>query len=168
MTQRWWNSHPRQDHLGRLNECDARLAQQGRQDLFDKQKCLPKIEPSSDISMRFKRNLFTSDRWHLMDLIHLKNKLNDTRNRLNEKDIQIWKQHTRRTNMTGNIVRSLRRENHIEMCTNAWIKMAEIFSKYHRLIPSGELNRTAFDWSSSCRFYHRSKWLLSVSNSSCL
>ncbi|CAF4725440.1 unnamed protein product, partial [Rotaria sp. Silwood2] len=61
-----------------------------------------------------------------------------TRNRLNEKDIKVWKQHTSKTNMTGRIVWSLRDQNRIEMCTNAWIKMAEIFSKYENLIPRGK------------------------------
>ena len=38
--------------------------------------------------------------------------------------------------MTGRVVWSLRDRNDIEMCTNAWIKMAEIFAKYKNLIPS--------------------------------
>ena len=128
-----------------LTEDEARLVYQGQDELFDKNKIFPKVEPPKDRSVLFAGNLFTADRWTIARLIELKEQLNNTRNRLNEKDIKVWKQHTGKTNMTGRIVWPLREQNRIEMCTNAWIKMAEIFSKYTKLIPSGKYFPTEID-----------------------
>ncbi|CAF1297361.1 unnamed protein product [Rotaria sordida] len=114
---------------------EERLVYQGKDELFHKKRNFPIVTSLKDKSMLLSENLFKTNRWDIEELIQLKQKLNDTRNRLNEKDIKVWKQHTSKTNMTGRIVWSLRDQNHIEMCTNAWIKMAEIFSKYDNLIP---------------------------------
>jgi hypothetical protein len=138
-------SHPRnnngssqQNRHDDLKADEFRLVNQGRDELFDKNKTLPKIVPLKNRSLLLAENLFITDRWEIARLLELKGQLNNTRNRLNEKDIKVWKQHTGKTNMTGCIVWSLRQQNRIEMCTNAWIKMAEIFSKYPKLITSGE------------------------------
>jgi hypothetical protein len=121
-----------------LKDDEYRLVHQGRNELFDKKKNFPTVPYLKDKSLLLSENLFTSDRWEINELMQLKQKLNNTRNRLNEKDIKVWKQHTSKTNMTGRVVWSLRDQNNIEMCTNAWIKMAEIFSKYNNLIPNGK------------------------------
>jgi len=121
-----------------LTDDENRLVNQGRDELFNKKKIFPLVTSLKDKSLLLSENLFTTDRWEINELIELKKKLNDTRNRLNEKDIKVWKQHTSKTIMTGQIVWPLRRDNDIEMCTNAWIKMAEIFSKYENLIPRGK------------------------------
>jgi hypothetical protein len=121
-----------------LNDDEYRLVHQGRKELFDKKKNFSSIPSLKDKSLLLSENLFTSDRWEINELMQLKQKLNNIRNCLNEKDISVWKQHTTKTNMTGRIVWSLRDRNNIEMCTNAWIKMAEIFSKYENLIPNGK------------------------------
>ncbi|CAF2095478.1 unnamed protein product [Rotaria magnacalcarata] len=118
-----------------LTDEESLLVYQGRDELFDKKKTFPIVTASKNKSLLLAENLFKADRWNIEELIVLKNRLNNTRNRLNEKDIKVWKQHTQKTNMTGRVVWSLRRQNCIEMCTNAWIKMAEIFSKYETLIP---------------------------------
>jgi len=112
------------------------LVYQLKDELFHKQKTFSSI-PASDRRILPSKQLFTESRWEIKELMDLKAKINETRNRLNEKDIKIWKEHTRKTNMTGSVVWGLRKQNEIEMCTNAWIKMAEIFSKYEHLIPKG-------------------------------
>lgn len=137
-TARWESTRNNSD--ARLKEEEVALINQGRNDLFDKKKDLPKLNPLENQSMLKKENLFVTSRWEIPEFIELKNKLNATRNQLNEKDIKIWKEHTRKTNMTGRVVYSIRDKNQIEMCTNAWIKMAEIFCKYRSLIPSREYN----------------------------
>ncbi|CAF1350277.1 unnamed protein product [Rotaria sordida] len=124
------------DRHPKLTNEEYRLVNQGRDELFDKKKTFPRVNPPANISLLSSENLFATDRWDIDQLIELKTKLNDTRNQLNEKDIKVWKQHTGKTNMTGRVVWSLRNQNQIEMCTNAWIKMAEIFSKYKSLIPA--------------------------------
>ncbi|CAF4611423.1 unnamed protein product [Rotaria sp. Silwood1] len=118
-----------------LTDEETNLVYQGRDELFDKKKIFSIVTSLKDKSILLSDNLFKTDRWDIEELIQLKQKLNDTRNRLNEKDIKVWKQHTSKTNMTGRVVWALRDQNRIEMCTNAWIKMAEIFSKYENLIP---------------------------------
>jgi hypothetical protein len=123
-------------NVSSLKDSEYRLVSQGRDELFDKKKIFPSVTYLKDKSLLLSKNLFTSDRWNVNELMQLKQKLNDTRNRLNEKDIKIWKQLTKKTNMTERVVWSLRDRNDIEMFTNAWIKMAEIFSKYKNLIPS--------------------------------
>ena len=133
------NDSFQQNRLVNLKENESRLVNQGRDELFDKNKIFPKVEPLKEKSLLLSQNLFVADKWNIARLLELKDQLNNTRNRLNEKDIKVWKQHTGKTNMTGRIVWPLREQNRIEMCTNAWIKMAEIFSKYPKLITSGKL-----------------------------
>ena len=125
-------------HRSSLTDEERRFVDQGRVELFDKMKLFPTVTSLQDKSLLLLQNLFKANRWDIEELIQLKQKLNDTRNRLNEKDIKEWKKHTSKTNMTGDVVWSLRNVNDIEMCTNAWIKMAEIFSKYKNLIPKGK------------------------------
>lgn len=119
-----------------LTEEEHKLVYQGQDELFHKKKSFSSIPHLKDKTLLLSQNLFNTDRWEINELMVLKKRLNDTRDRLNEKDIQVWKQHTSKTNMTGRVVWSLRDRNDIEMCTNAWIKMAEIFAKYKNLIPS--------------------------------
>ena len=127
------------DRMSSLSDEESKLLYQGQEELFDKKKKFSTIAHLNDKSLLLLENLFTADRWEASKLMELKQKLNDTRNRLNEKDIKVWKQHTSKTNMTGRVVWSLRDRNDIEMCTNAWIKMAELFSKYKNLIPRKDL-----------------------------
>ncbi|CAF4062612.1 unnamed protein product [Adineta steineri] len=129
------NSYNNRNWRNSLNDDEYRLVNQGKDDLFNKKKTFSPITSLKDHSLLLQENLFVADKWNIEELLQLKEKLNNTRNRLNEKDIKVWKQHTQKTNMTGRIVWPLREKNHIEMCTNAWIKMAEIFSKYENLIP---------------------------------
>jgi hypothetical protein len=121
-----------------LTNDEYRLVNQGKNELFHKKKIFSPVTSLNDKSLLLSENLFTTDRWEINKLIQFKQKLNNTRNRLDKKDIKVWKQHTQKTNMTGRIVWSLRDRNDIEMCTNAWIKMAEIFSIYENLIPRGK------------------------------
>jgi hypothetical protein len=132
------HSYNNRDHRFPLTDDEKRLVNQGRLELFNKKQSFPLITSLKDNSLLLSQNLFISDKWNIDELIKLKERLNDTRNRLNEKDIKVWKQLTFKTNMTGRVVWPLRSQNRIEMCTNAWIKMAEIFSKYENLIPRGK------------------------------
>jgi len=45
---------------------------------------------------------------------------NSVRNRLDEKDIGRWNQHTQFTKLTGFVVRELRQRVQPELCTGAW------------------------------------------------
>lgn len=124
-----------------LTEKESQLVYQGRDELFDKHKTFSSLNmPPNTKFLLSIENLFQAEKWKIDRLMHFKEKLNDTRNRLNQKDIKVWKEHTRKTNMTGRVIWGLRGRNSIEMCTNAWIKMAEIICKYPALIPRGRIN----------------------------
>lgn len=144
-----------------MTEVDFELVIRGRDELFDKKKTFPGIEPlKNDSVLSFSQNLFKQDRWEIPELSKWKRELNATRNLLNEKDIKVWKQHTSKTNMTGRIVWSLRGKNKIEMCTNAWIKMAEIFSKYPMLIPPSKFLAVEIHCSEYVLSYYENQYCL--------
>ncbi|RUS19349.1 FtsJ-like methyltransferase-domain-containing protein [Endogone sp. FLAS-F59071] len=111
-----------------LNETEHEALYRGYDTLFKKHRPFTRVEPTDESLII--NDLFTTPRWSLERMQALKTKLNDTRNRLNEKDIEKWHQHTRQTNFTGRVVATLRNKMDVEMCTNAWIKMAELHSHY--------------------------------------
>ena len=61
--------------------------------------------------------------------------LGDTKSLLDEKDIVVWKQHTAKTLITGDVVKSLRKEKDPEMCTKAFAKMYEMLCAYDLVAP---------------------------------
>ncbi|CAF0933640.1 unnamed protein product [Didymodactylos carnosus] len=105
-------------------------------DLFKKDYHFPLLteKDKAPVNVKITEKLFTTERWKIPELMALKESINTTRNRLNEKDIKVWHEHTRKTNMTGQVAFTLRKRFNIEMCTNAWIKMTELLVRY-RLIP---------------------------------
>ena len=134
----WNRNHDTRYGNSSLTDDEYRLVNQGRQDLFHKEKKFPRVSSLKDNSLLLAENIFVVDRWSIDELVEQKKRLDATRNRLDEKDIKVRRQHMRKTNMTGQIVWSLRGQNQIEMCTNAWIKLAEIFSRYEQLMPTGK------------------------------
>ncbi|CAF1566435.1 unnamed protein product, partial [Didymodactylos carnosus] len=80
--------------------------------------------------------LYTTKIWSMDRLIQLKEKLNRNRSALDDKPIEEWKRHTKRTNLTNDIVYKLRKDSNIEMCTKAWTKITELYNKYDELIPN--------------------------------
>ena len=80
-------------------------------------------------------SLFTEERpFILEEMMIMKDRLNQTKSLLNDFDIVQWHQHTRRVNKTGLVVKHLRQELQVEMCTQAWAKFHEILNTYD-LIP---------------------------------
>lgn len=59
--------------------------------------------------------------------------LSNCKNKLDDKDLNFWGSHTKRTLRTGDVVFSLRRDFGPEMCTIAWAKMYEILTTYSLL-----------------------------------
>jgi cap2 methyltransferase len=62
--------------------------------------------------------------------------LGDTKSLLDEKDIVVWKQHTSKTLITGDVVKTLRKDMDPEMCTKAFAKMYEMLCAYDLVAPS--------------------------------
>lgn len=123
-----------------LNETESEALYRGYDTLFKKHRPFTRVERTDESLIT--KHLFTTPRWSLERMQALKTKLNDTRNRLNEKDIEKWHQHTRQTNFTGRVVVTLRNKMDVEMCTNAWIKMAELHSHYKFIPASPHLFRS--------------------------
>ncbi|CAF1244881.1 unnamed protein product [Didymodactylos carnosus] len=117
-----------------LTEEEEKLVNLGRSDLFEKEFRFPLCTVLKDHT-QITEQLFRTPRWTISDLMIFKSQLNITRDKMNDKDRKIWQEHTYKTNMTGKIAFSLRKQFNIEMCTNAWIKMAEIYARYPGLIP---------------------------------
>lgn len=59
-----------------------------------------------------------------------KGRLNATKNKLDDKNMDLWGKHTATTLRTGDIVRFCRDELHAEMATNAWTKMYEMLVRF--------------------------------------
>ena len=73
---------------------------------------------------------FAEPHFQVEELTPLKQDLNTVKDRLNDKDPELWHDHTRRTNKAGLIVKNIRRQHHAEMCTQAWAKFHEILCMY--------------------------------------
>ncbi|XP_072516542.1 cap-specific mRNA (nucleoside-2'-O-)-methyltransferase 2 [Salminus brasiliensis] len=74
----------------------------------------------------------------------LKRSLNEVKNRLSDKDLAVWHQHTCSTNRAGTVTAHLRSTASAELCTQAWAKFYEILGTFD-LLPEtalriGELN----------------------------
>ena len=71
------------NQLPTLTEEERKLVYQGQEELFDKKKSFSLIPHLKDKSLLLSENLFNTDRWEISQLMVLKKRLNDTRDRLN-------------------------------------------------------------------------------------
>ncbi|KAM4593060.1 cap-specific mRNA (nucleoside-2'-O-)-methyltransferase 2 isoform 2-T2 [Odontesthes bonariensis] len=78
------------------------------------------------------------------DLQEMKASLNAVKNRLSDKNVQVWHQHTNSTNRAGKVIAAVRSAANAEICTQAWCKFYEILGTFHLLpeeaLQNGELN----------------------------
>jgi cap2 methyltransferase len=70
------------------------------------------------------------DYWEISELMKLKSTLNSLKDKLSDKDIVKWHEHTTFMNLAGNINTELRQTIRPELCTQAWCKFYEIVSTY--------------------------------------
>ncbi|RUP49154.1 FtsJ-like methyltransferase-domain-containing protein [Jimgerdemannia flammicorona] len=124
-----------------LNDTEREVLYRGHDLLFKKHYNFSPVKRVNNLIDQ----LFTTPKWALDRMQTMKKDLNDTRNRLNEKDIEMWHKHTSQTNFTKRVVATLRSKMDIEMCTNAWVKMAELHSHYE-FIPDAETFRSHPDY----------------------
>ncbi|KAM6979642.1 cap-specific mRNA (nucleoside-2'-O-)-methyltransferase 2 [Aplochiton taeniatus] len=77
-------------------------------------------------------------------LQNLKVSLNEVKNQLSDKDLQVWHQHTNSTNRAGKVIATVRAAANAEICTQAWCKFYEMLGAFSLLpeeaLQSGELN----------------------------
>ena len=74
--------------------------------------------------------IFSGPHFTIDKLQSFKSELNSVKDQLNDKDPELWHEHTRRTNKAGLIVKNIRRQHRVEMCTQAWAKFHEILCQY--------------------------------------
>ena len=67
-------------------------------------------------------------------LLKLKEQLNSTKERLNDKEMISWHRHTFFTNRSGIVVPAARRDFNPEMCTQGWVKFHEILLQFGSLV----------------------------------
>ncbi|XP_036400260.1 cap-specific mRNA (nucleoside-2'-O-)-methyltransferase 2 [Megalops cyprinoides] len=74
----------------------------------------------------------------------LKASLNEVKNQLSDKNLEVWHQHTSFTNRAGKIIAHVRATTNAEICTQAWCKFYEILGTFglipDRALQCGELN----------------------------
>ncbi|ESP01692.1 hypothetical protein LOTGIDRAFT_139267 [Lottia gigantea] len=64
------------------------------------------------------------------DLDVLKERLNNVKDSLSDKDIVSWHHHTKFMHIAGGIMHELKTAFHVELCTQAWCKFYEILNKF--------------------------------------
>ncbi|KAG7468629.1 hypothetical protein MATL_G00145120 [Megalops atlanticus] len=74
----------------------------------------------------------------------LKASLNEVKNQLSDKNLEVWHQHTSFTNRAGKIIAHVRAAANAEICTQAWCKFYEILGTFglipDRALQCGEFN----------------------------
>eukprot|EP00291_Cryptomonas_curvata_P026180 CAMPEP_0172175082 /NCGR_PEP_ID=MMETSP1050-20130122/14022_1 /TAXON_ID=233186 /ORGANISM="Cryptomonas curvata, Strain CCAP979/52" /LENGTH=923 /DNA_ID=CAMNT_0012847129 /DNA_START=140 /DNA_END=2907 /DNA_ORIENTATION=- len=94
--------------------------------------------PTPEKGLPVATQLFAQKSYPKSDLSEIEsNLLGSIKSLRNEKDIKIWKEHTAKTVITGDVVKSLRKEHDPEMCTKAFAKMYEMLAAYDLVAPNG-------------------------------
>ncbi|NXN95150.1 CMTR2 methyltransferase, partial [Rhinopomastus cyanomelas] len=87
---------------------------------------------------------FTCDHEEFNSLLALKDSMNEVKNRLSDKNLSEWHQHTSLTNKAGKIIPHVKKSVNAELCTQAWCKFHEILCTFPLLpeeaLQDGELN----------------------------
>lgn len=71
-----------------------------------------------------------SKTWKNDDLESMKNDLNSLKDKLSDKDVISWNEHTCYMNYAAKVLPELRQRFNPELCTQAWCKFYEILSSY--------------------------------------
>ena len=78
--------------------------------------------------------MFKEEPFIIRRLIKLKEQLNSTKEKLNDKEMMSWHRHTYFTNRAGIVLPAVRRDYNPEMCTQGWAKFHEILLHYGSLV----------------------------------
>lgn len=79
--------------------------------------------------------MFQEEPFEVKRLLKLKEQLNSTKAKLDDKEMISWHKHTYFTNRAGMIISAVRRDYNPEMCTQGWVKFHEILLQYASLVP---------------------------------
>ncbi|XP_048350184.1 cap-specific mRNA (nucleoside-2'-O-)-methyltransferase 2 [Sphaerodactylus townsendi] len=111
--------------------------------LFEK-KFLYNKPPNNEWQLPDPNQAFTTGHKEFGSLVALKESMNEVKNRLSDKKLDQWHQHTSFTNKAGKIIAYIKKSANAELCTQAWCKFHEMLGSFP-LLPSdalqnGELN----------------------------
>ncbi|XP_067853716.1 cap-specific mRNA (nucleoside-2'-O-)-methyltransferase 2 [Heptranchias perlo] len=88
--------------------------------------------------------VFKGERQQSERLEALKESLNNVKNKLSDKELEKWHEHTAFTNRAGKVIPQVKRTVNAELCTQAWCKFHEILWTFQLLpweaLQNGELN----------------------------
>uniref|UniRef100_A0A8D2KYH7 Cap-specific mRNA (nucleoside-2'-O-)-methyltransferase 2 n=1 Tax=Varanus komodoensis TaxID=61221 RepID=A0A8D2KYH7_VARKO len=88
--------------------------------------------------------VFTCNHEEFSSLVALKDSMNEVKNRLSDKKLDEWHQHTSFTNKAGKIIAHIKKSVNAELCTQAWCKFHEVLCTFPLLssdaLQNGELN----------------------------
>ncbi|XP_028665439.1 cap-specific mRNA (nucleoside-2'-O-)-methyltransferase 2 [Erpetoichthys calabaricus] len=93
--------------------------------------------PNPNEALKYKPSLYDG-------LQSLKVSLNEIKDLLSDKDLEVWHQHTTFTNRAGKVISHVKNTVNAEICTQAWCKFYEILGNFPLLpktaLQNGELN----------------------------
>jgi hypothetical protein len=80
-------------------------------------------------------DIFSTSRFEIAKAQKCSNALNAIKSQLDEKDMEDWKSHTKKTLLTSDVTLAVRERVRAEMCTKAFLKMYEMLAAYDLVVP---------------------------------
>ncbi len=103
-------------------------AEEEVRELFQKKYAL-KVE-TQEWTLPEPSRIFQGPLDYIDELVEIKDKLNKTKGKLDNKDLITWHKHTKFTNKAANVIPAVRNQFGPELCTQGWTKMQEILSSF--------------------------------------
>ena len=100
--------------------------------------------PKCDFGLPATHNLFSGPKFQIARAQKSADFLNDIKSKLDEKDMEAWKPHTKKTLLNKDVTFTVRERIDVEMCTIAFLKMYEMLSAYD-LVATANVAVTAFN-----------------------
>ncbi|XP_064414459.1 cap-specific mRNA (nucleoside-2'-O-)-methyltransferase 2 [Latimeria chalumnae] len=133
---------PRVEHFVNLNEFNPDVLSE-ISELFNK-KFTYRKPPGNAWKFPEVSEVLQCEHAEFYSLCILKESLNEVKNKLSDKKLEEWHQHTSFTNKAGKVIPHVRRVANAELCTQAWCKFHEILCTFPLLpveaLQNGELN----------------------------
>jgi hypothetical protein len=101
--------------------------------IFVLQTCAQALPPVDDI--------FSTSRFEIAKAQKFSSDLNAIKSQLDEKNLQLWKAHTKKTLLTKDVTIAVRDRVRAEMCTIAFLKMYEMLAAYDLVVPTQDMNQ---------------------------
>jgi hypothetical protein len=84
-------------------------------------------------------DIFSKSRFKIAEAQVCSSNLNAIKSQLDEKDLQVWKAHTKKTLLTRDVMLAVRERVRAEMCTIEFLKMYEMLAAYDLVVPTQDM-----------------------------